>query len=105
MKQVTVSLDHLETRLAFKLGEGDLGRGIRRAVVLASLRSELTGQRQSEIMDHLTIVTNQMEALAEELKQLENDPARREQIATELVRLGRLYLTIGAGGDSSVQDR
>jgi hypothetical protein len=105
MKQATVSLDHLEIELALKLGDGDLGRGIRRAVVIASLRSELNGRRQSEIMDRLTIVTGQMEALAEELKQLENDPARCEQIATELVRLGRLYLTIRAGNDSSVQDR
>ena len=55
--------------------------------------------------DRLTIVTNQMETLADELKQLEVKCARREVIAVQLVRLGKLYLAIRSGSDSAQEDR
>ena len=38
LKQIEVSLDGLEVELALRLGEGDLRLGIRRAIVLASIR-------------------------------------------------------------------
>jgi hypothetical protein len=38
LKHIEVSLDDLEIRLAAKLGDGDLTLGIRRAVVIASMR-------------------------------------------------------------------
>ena len=37
-KHLEVSLDALEFKMALKLGNGDLSLGIRRAVVLASIR-------------------------------------------------------------------
>jgi hypothetical protein len=37
-KKFDVCLDEFETKLALELGEGDLRLGIRRAVVLASIR-------------------------------------------------------------------
>ena len=38
LKHVEVSLDGLEVELALRLGDGDLTLGIRRAIVLASMR-------------------------------------------------------------------
>lgn len=38
LKHIDVSLDGLEVKLALILGDGDLTLGIRRAVVLASMR-------------------------------------------------------------------
>jgi hypothetical protein len=38
LKHIEVSLDGLEVELAVKLGDGDLTLGIRRAIVLASMR-------------------------------------------------------------------
>jgi hypothetical protein len=40
--------------------------------------------------DRLTIVTDQMNALAAELRHLGNDPARREEIVVQIIRLGKL---------------
>jgi hypothetical protein len=55
--------------------------------------------------DRLTIVTNQMESLAKELKELDDKSDRREEIAVQLMRLGKLYLTIRSGSDLSEEDR
>ena len=38
LKHVEVPLDDLEIRMAVELGDGDLTLGIRRAVILASMR-------------------------------------------------------------------
>ena len=38
LKHLEVSLDDLEIKMAVKLGDGDLTLGIRRAVILASMR-------------------------------------------------------------------
>jgi hypothetical protein len=38
LKHIEVSLDSLEVELALRLGDGDLTLGIRRAVILASMR-------------------------------------------------------------------
>jgi hypothetical protein len=38
LKHIEVSLDSLEVELALRLGDGDLTLGIRRAIVLASMR-------------------------------------------------------------------
>jgi hypothetical protein len=38
LKHIKVSLDSLEVELALRLGDGDLTLGIRRAIVLASMR-------------------------------------------------------------------
>jgi hypothetical protein len=38
LKRIEVSLDGLEVELALRLGDGDLTLGIRRAIVLASMR-------------------------------------------------------------------
>jgi hypothetical protein len=38
LRHIEVSLDDLEIKLAVKLGDGDLTLGIRRAVVIASMR-------------------------------------------------------------------
>jgi hypothetical protein len=38
LKHIEVSLDGLEVELALRLGDGDLTLGIRRAVVLVSMR-------------------------------------------------------------------
>jgi hypothetical protein len=38
LKHLEVSLDQLEVKMALKLGDGDLTLGIRRAVILASMR-------------------------------------------------------------------
>ncbi len=108
LKEVTVALDAFETELAATLGDGDLGLGLRRGLVLASLRSEVNPTRTHEKMkttgNPLTIVTDQMAALAEELKQTGEDPRRREEIALQITKLGKLYLTIRAGADSSETD-
>ena len=39
LKLFDVSLDEFETKLALELGDGDMCLGIRRAVVLASMRT------------------------------------------------------------------
>ena len=79
-----------------------------RAVVLAGLRAEESWPKECAIVnqtpDQLTIVTNQMAALAEELKGAENNPSRREEIATQLIRLGKIYLAIRAGADVAFED-
>lgn len=109
MKHFAVALDELEVTLAKKIGDGDICLGIRRAVALAGLRMEQTPQKEPAVvnqpLNRLTIITDQMAALAEELKQAEDRPDRREEIAVQLVRLGKLYLTIVAGADSSLDDR
>jgi hypothetical protein len=108
MKQVKVSLDAFEAMLATQIGDGDLCLGIRRALVLAGLRAEIDPlQRMHGIddgADRLTMVTSQMATLAEELKQLKDDAARREEIAAQLVALGKLYLTLRAESNSSDRD-
>ena len=38
LQYIAVSLDLFETELALELGDGDLTHGIRRAVILASMR-------------------------------------------------------------------
>jgi hypothetical protein len=38
LRRIEVSLDGLEVELALRLGDGDLTFGIRRAIVLASMR-------------------------------------------------------------------
>jgi hypothetical protein len=38
LQHIVVSLDRLEVELALRLGDGDLTLGIRRAVILASIR-------------------------------------------------------------------
>ena len=55
--------------------------------------------------DRLTMITAQMEKLAAELRRLEAEPATREEIINQIVRLGRLYLAIRAGTDLFMQDR
>ena len=47
----------------------------------------------------------QMDALAGELRRLGNDPEKREQIVKQIVQLGKLYLTVRAETDLSLQDR
>ena len=109
MKKITVSLDRFETKLAFDLCEGDLCLGVRRAVVLAGLRREADATKQMnkerQMSDPLTIVSHQMEVLAGDLGRVIDDPAEREEIVKRLVSLGKLYLTIRAGQDVSLQDR
>ena len=109
MKRITIALDRFEEKLATQIGDGDVCLGIRRAIVLTGLRAEGTPQKEWRVvnqeLDRLTIVTNQMAALAEELKQGAADPSRREEIAVQLVRLGKLYLAVQAGGDPSLDDR
>ena len=95
--------------MAIKIGDGDLCLGIRRALTLTGLRSGINLLR-SEIMedqtpDRLTIVTNQMATLAEELKELDGKSPRREEIAVQLIRLGKLYMAIQSRSDLSQEDR
>jgi hypothetical protein len=108
LRQVKVSLDTFETKLALKLGDTDLRLGIRRAIVLAGLGLEkirpMKGNTMDKTADRLTIVADQMNALAAELRQLGDNPSRREEIIVQIVRLGRLYLTITAGTDLSLKD-
>src|SRR5688572_20865158 len=107
MKQVKVSLDEFEVMLATQIGEGDLCLGIRRALVLAGLRTGIDPLQLDDIgngTDRLALVTNQMAALAEELKQLKDNSPRRDEIAAQLVALGKLYLTLRAGSNSSEHD-
>jgi hypothetical protein len=97
-------------RLALQLGKGDLCLGIRGAVVLASLpqrtaQSKTGMKKVKETADRLEIVTMQMDALAGELRRLGNDPEKREQIVKQIVQLGKLYLTVRAETDLSLQDR
>ena len=109
MKHVEVALDDFEAALAEKIGDGDCALGIRRALVLTGLRSEENAAMGDVLMqktpDRLTIVTNQMAELAEELKQAESNPKRREEIAVQLVRLGKLYLSVSTGSDLAEKDR
>jgi hypothetical protein len=109
MKCIKVALDSFEKKLATQIGDGDVCLGIRRAIVLTGLRAEeqkgCAGVKQNQEPDQLTMVTNQMAALAEELKHVADNPSRREEIAIQLVRLGKLYLSVQAGGDSSLDDR
>jgi hypothetical protein len=107
MKQVKVSLDAFEAMLATQIGEGDLSLGIRRALVLAGLRTGIDPLQLDEIengTDRLAMVTSQMAALAEELKHLKDNSPRREEIAAQLVALGKLYLTLSAESNSSDRD-
>jgi hypothetical protein len=108
MKCTKVVLDSFEEELAMKIGDGDVCLGIRRALALTGLRLEGTPQKKGAVVDQepdrLTIVTNQMAELADELKQCAN-PTRREEIAVQLIRLGKLYLAIRAGGEPSLDDR
>ena len=108
MKQVEVSLDAFEAMLATEIGEGDLCLGIRRALVLAGLRAEIDPLRTLEGIangtDRLSMVASQMTALAAELKQLKDDSSRREEIAAQLMALGKLYLTLRAESNSSDRD-
>ena len=109
MTRIKIALDRFEKKLAMKIGDGDVCLGIRRAIVLTGLRAEAASQKECAVvsreLDRLTIVTNQMAALAEELTQAADNPSRREEIATQLVRLGKLYLSVRAGGDPSLEDR
>ena len=109
MKCIKVALDRFEEKLAMQIGDGDVCLGIRRAIVLSGLRMEGTAQKGAQAVNHkpddeLTMVTNQMAALAAQLKEAADDPSR-EEIGLQLVRLGKLYLSIQAGGDSSLDDR
>ena len=108
MKQVEVTLDAFEAMLATQIGDGDLCLGIRRALVLAGLRAEIDPLRTLDGIakgtDRLAMVTSQMAALAAELKQLKDDASRREEIAGQLVTLGKLYLTLRAESNSSDRD-
>lgn len=62
-------------------------------------------KKVKEIAERLEIVTMQMDALAGELRRLGNDPEKREQIVKQIVQLGKLYLTVRAETDLSLQDR
>jgi hypothetical protein len=109
MKRTEVVLDSFEEKLAMKIGDGDVCLGIRRAIVLTGLRMEGTAQKGEGAVnqkpdDQLTMVTNQMAALAAQLKEAADNPSR-EEIGVQLVRLGKLYLSIQAGGGSSLDDR
>ena len=104
-----ISLDRFETKLAVSLGEGDLLLGVRRAVVLSGLRLERSETVKSSHLDKtpdpLTLVTDQMADLAAQLKEMKDDPSRREEIAVQITRLGKLYLAIVNGTDISLDDR
>ena len=108
MKEFKVALDDIEAEIAIKLGDGDLCLGIRRAVILAGLRAEKSVLKECAVVnqthDQLTIVTDQMAALADELKDLGDNPSRREEIAKQLIRLGKVYLAIRAGAELSFDD-
>lgn len=107
-KAIEISLDPFEKKLAFKLGEGDLQLGVRRAVALAGLRMERNQpvkiKHSSEEADPLAIVINEMYSLAAALRELDDDPIRCEEITLQIMRLGKLYLTIAAGTDASPDD-
>ena len=110
MQKLTVSLDRFETELALRVGDGDLGLGIRRALVLAGLRMETETATQMnqerKTPDRLTIIANQMDVLARELRRLgKDDPEKRVAIVNQLIKLGKLYLAIRSGSDVSFEDR
>ena len=109
MKEFKVALDDIEAEIAIKLGDGDLCLGIRRAVILAGLRAEKSVLKECAVVnqthDQLTIVTDQMAALADELKDISDDSPRREEIAKQLIRLGKLYLSITANTVFADEDR
>ena len=51
------------------------------------------------------MVTKQMDDLTAELGQVENDLMRRAEIIAQIIRLGRLYLSLRGDPDLALQDR